>query len=262
MQNAKFRKEKGRWIIYGVPIHLYDIITPDKTFSVAEFQQRAYKAIDEIHQKGKLPVLVGGTGLYVQAVVGGLKIPKVAPDKNLRSHLESQPLNTLVKELEKVDPETATKIDKQNPRRVIRALEVYYQTGEPISKLKGKFKVAFDSLQIGLMAPRDYIYQRTDQRIEEWFKSGFVEEVKTLLEKGYGEDLPAMTSLGYRQVAMYLAGRISLEEAKQRIKWEHHRYIRRQITWFRKMQTINWFNIEERTFKQRIAKLVRNWLSG
>jgi tRNA dimethylallyltransferase len=259
--SAKPKKEEGKWIIDGVPIHLYDLITPDKTFSVAEYQQLAYKAIGEIQEKEKLPILVGGTGLYVQAVVEGLKIPKVAPDKKLRAQLESQPLPTLLSKLEEVDPIMASKIDKQNPRRVIRALEVYYQTGEPLSKLRGKFKVGFDSLQIGLTAPRDYLYQRTDQRIEEWFSEGFIEEVKSLLSKGYNEKLPAMTSLGYRQVAMYLTGKISLVEAKQRIKWEHHSYIRRQTTWFRKMQGIRWFNIGEKSFKQEIFEQVKDWLS-
>ena len=254
------RKEEGKWVVDGIPIYLYDLIAPDKTFSVAEYQQQAYKAIDEIHEKNKLPILVGGTGLYVQAVVEGLKIPKVAPDKNLRAQLESQPLPTLLSKLEEADPVTASKIDKQNPRRVIRALEVYYQTGEPLSKLQGKFKVGFDSLQIGLTAPRDYLYQRTDQRIEEWFKEGFVEEVKSLLKKGYDENLPAMTSLGYRQVSMYLAGKIPLEEAKQRIKWEHHSYIRRQTTWFRKMQGIHWCDIGGKNFQQEIFRQVNDWL--
>jgi len=261
LQNLKLEKHKGYWAVAGIPIHLYDLITPDKTFSVAEYQQHSYKVIDEIHKKEKLPILVGGTGLYVQAVVEGLKIPKAPPDKNLRAHLESQPLPTLVSKLDKVDPITASKVDKQNPRRIIRALEVYYQTGEPISKLKDKFKVGFDSLQIGLTAPRETLYHRVDQRIEEWFNEGFVDEVKNLLANGYREDLPAMTSLGYRQVIMYLAGKISLEEAKQRIKWEHHSYIRRQITWFRKMREVTWFNIEEANFRQKINKLVGDWLS-
>jgi len=261
IKNEELKKEKGKWLVGGIPIHLYDIITPDKTFSVAEYQQLAYKFIDEIYQRDKLPILVGGTGLYVQAVVEGLKIPKVAPDKNLRAHLESQPLNTLVKELEKVDPETAQRIDRQNPRRIIRALEVYHQTGEPFSKLKGKFKVDFDSLQLGLTASRDYIYDRVDQRIEDWFGAGFVEEVKGLLEKGYKEDLPAMTSLGYRQVGMYLAGKISLEETKQRIKWDHHAYVRRQITWFRRGSKIIWFNSEEAGFEKEAYQTAARWLS-
>lgn len=260
IHSSELKKGKGKWILDGVPIHLYDIITPDKTFSVAEFQQRAYKAIGEIHEKDKLPILVGGTGLYVQGVVEGLKIPKVAPDHKLRAQLESQPLPTLVSKLEEADPVTASKIDKQNPRRVIRALEVYYQTGEPLSKLQGKFKVGLDNLQIGLTAPREILYQRTDQRIEEWFEKGFVDEVKNLITKGYDENLPAMTSLGYRQVAMYLAGKISLEEAKQRIKWEHHSYIRRQVTWFRKTHGVYWFDISEKNFQQAIFKQVKDWL--
>jgi len=254
------RKERNKWVVNEIPIHLYDVITPDKTFSVAEYQQLAYKAIDEIHKMGKLPILVGGTGLYVQAIVEGLKIPKAPPDKNLRAHLESQPLPTLIAKLEEVDPETAGRIDKQNPRRVIRALEVYYQTGEPISKLKGKFKVSFDVLQIGLTADREFLYDKVDKRVEDWFKEDFVEEVKNLLAKGYSEDLPAMTSLGYRQVAMLIKGRISLVEVKQRIKWETHNYIRRQVTWFRKVQPDFWFDIGNPSYKREIRRVVREWL--
>ena len=261
-KRQNIQREKGRWVVDGIPIHLYDLITPDKTFSVAEYQQVAYKIIDEIYQRDKLPIIVGGTGLYVQAVVEGLKIPKVAPDKNLRAHLEAQPLDTLVKELEKVDPATASRIDRQNPRRIIRALEVYHQTGEPFSKLKGKFKVDFDSLQIGLNASREYLYERLDDRVEDWFKTGFVEEVKRLLEKGYRENLPAMTSLGYRQAAMYLAGKISLEEAKQRIKWEHHAFVRRQMTWFRRGSKIIWLSIEEAGFEKEAYQTVARWLSS
>ena len=255
------RKEKNKWIVDGVPIHLYDVITPDKTFSVAEYQQLAYGAIDEISKKGKLPILVGGTGLYIQAVTEGLKIPKVAPDKKLRDRLETQPLNTLVAELEKVDPTTAGKIDKQNPRRVIRALEVFYQTGSSLSSLQEKFKSNFDALQIGLTAEREPLYQKVDDRVDSWFEQGFTEEVKKLLNQGFSENLPAMSSLGYRQVAMFIQGKIPEGEAKQRIKWETHSYIRRQYTWFRRNRNIFWFDINEKEIEKEIEKIISKWIA-
>src|SRR4030042_4383094 len=252
-------KRKGKWVVDGVPIHLYDVITPDKTFSVAEFQQRAYEVIAEIHERNKLPILVGGTGLYIRAVAEGLKIPKVPPDKKLRGRLEAKLLPALVAELEKVDPEAAVGIDRENPRRIIRALEVYYQTGKPLSKLKGQFKVDFDCLKIGLRADRSYLYGRADNKVEEWFDQGFINEVKSLIAKGYDEYCPAMTSLGYRQVIMYLRKKLPLQVAKQKMKWEQHGYIRRQLTWFKKEPDINWFDISEPDYKIKVYKLVNDW---
>jgi len=254
------RKETGKWIVDGVPIHLYDLITPDETFSVATYQQLAYKKIADIHKRNKLPILVGGTGLYVRAVVKGLKIPKVAPDKKLRAQLESRPLSSLVRELERVDPQAAEEVDKNNQRRVVRALEVYHQTGEPFSKLKGKFRVGFNALKIGLTSDRDYLYARVDSRIDSWVKTGFVEEVKTLLDKDYKETI-ALKALGYQQISMYLEGKTPLEGAIQRTKFGHHNYIRGQITWFRKETGITWFDIATPGFKQKIFKKIQSWLT-
>ncbi len=260
-QKTQIKKFENYWTVNGIPIHLYDIISPDKTFSVAQYQQLAYKIINNIHSRGKLPILVGGTGLFVRAVVEGLKIPKVAPDLKLREKLGSKSTETLAAELEKVDPETAIEIDNSNPRRIIRALEVFYTSGESFSKLKGKFKTQFETLIIGLTSERKFLYKNVDDQVEEWFEHGFTEEVKTLLEKGYKESLTSMTSLGYRQVGMYLRKKISLDEAKQRIKWELHGYIRRQLTWFRKEPNISWSDISENGFKEKISNLVKNWVS-
>ena len=254
------RKEKGSWIVDGIPIHLYDLITPDKTFSVAEYQQLAYRAINKIHRKNKLPILVGGTGLYIRAVVEGLKIPKVAPDANLRKRLEAYPLPKLIAELDRNDPQTAAKIDKANPRRVIRALEIFYKTGQSMSRLQGKYKTPFSHLKIGLSSDRDYLYSRVDDRIDLWVKNGFIEEVKTLLDKGY-QDSTALTSLGYRQIAMYLQGKITLLEAIQRIKFEHHAYIRAQLTWSKKEPGVIWFDIDQKDFTQKVFKAVDSWCS-
>src|SRR3989344_8951878 len=262
IESSKYnvKKNKGGWIVNGIPIHLYDVITPDKTFTVVEYQQEALGKIKEIENKGKLPILVGGTGLYVQAIVEGVNIPKVPPDSKLRAKLESKPLATLVSQLEQVDPKTAIKIDKQNPRRVIRALEVYYSSGQSFSSLEERFKVNFDSVQIGLTAPRDFLYKKADDQIDDWFRVGFIEEVKKLISDGYDEKLPALTSLGYRQVAMYLKGNLTIEEVKQRIKWEHHGYIRRQFTWFRKRKNIVWFDISNPDLIKQINAFIKAWL--
>ena len=257
--SGEVEKHKNYWLVEGIPTHLYDLITPDKTFSVAAYQQLAYAAIDGIHKKNKLPILVGGTGLYIRVVVEGLKIPKVPPDKKLRERLEAKSLPALVAELENVDPEGAAGIDRENSRRIIRALEVYYQTGEPLSKLKGKFKVNLDSLKIGLTSNRDYLYNRADSRIEAWIKTGFIQEVRRLIDKGHKDSI-ALTSLGYRQIAMYLQGKISLREAVQRIKFEHHSYIRAQLTWFRKEPRMIWFDVAEKDYTNRVYNQVGDWL--
>ena len=255
----KIKKSNGCWIVNDVPIHLYDLIKPDKTFSVAEYQQLAYTKINEIHKRDKLPILVGGTGLYVRAVVQGLKVPGVAPDKSFRRKLEKKPLDSLLKELEKVDQKAYMKIDKSNPRRVIRALEVYYKTGKTISSLQKKYQPDFNILRVGLTAPREILYQKADSRIDKWFKHGFIEEVELLLEK-YSSELPSMSSLGYRQVVSYLDKNISLQEAVMRIKFDHHGFIRRQITWFKKEPDIHWFDVSDSSFEEEITAVTNQWL--
>jgi len=258
VKSQKFEKHKGYWVVEGIPIYLYDVINPDESFSVAEYQQLAYEKIAKIHEKEKLPILVGGTGLYTRSVLQGLKIPQVAPDNNLRKKLEKKPLGILLKELEEVDYKAYQKIDKSNPRRVIRALEVYLKTGRTISELAAKFKPNFESLVVGLSAPREVLYEKADKRVELWFKTGFVDEVRELLKK-YSSDLPSINSLGYRQAVSYLQNKISLPEAIQRTKFDHHGYIRRQLTWFRK-ERVEWFDVGRPGFEKEIYRKVREWI--
>ena len=260
-EKLKVKSSEGMWTVNDVPVYLYDVRKPDEKFSLAEYQQLALEKIKDIHARDKLPILVGGTGLYIQAVTEGLKIPKVAPDQNLRVKLENQTLESLLVELEKVDPVYFEKVDKNNKRRVVRALEVYQQTGETFSSLQKKYKVPFDILKVGLKADREDLYQRNDKRIEKWFEIGFVEEVKNLL-KTYSIDLPAMTSLGYRQIAAYIKGNLGLPEAKQRIKFDFHGYIRAQLTWFKRDSNIYWYDISVENFESEIRELVSQWLTG
>lgn len=256
--DIKLVRKEGFWVVGEIPIYLYDLITPDKTFSVAEYQQRAYKKIKQIQNEGKLPILVGGTGLYMRAVVQGLKVPQVKPDKKIRDKLDKKSLSSLLHNLEQVDSKTYLGIDKHNKRRVIRALEVYYKTGKPISSFAKKYKPDFEILSIGLTADREYLYKRVDDRIDSWFDQGFVGEVKSLLKK-YKQTLPSMTSLGYRQVAAYLDKRISKEEATKRIKFDHHGYIRRQLTWFKKEPLVIWFDISDPRYNKKIFEKVEKW---
>lgn len=231
-----------------VPHHLIDIIDPDEDFSLAQYQQLADEAIEGIQQQGRVPLLVGGSGLYVWAVLEGWQIPRVPPDTELRRNLERQAAEVggerLYQELLKVDPVAAQRIDPRNVRRVIRALEVS-QHDQSITEPRKKIVPPYDSLIIGLMVDREELYRRTDARVDEMVDRGLVDEVRRLLETGYGLDLPAMSGIGYRQIGMYLRGELDLSQAIERIKVETHRLVRQQYSWFRlKDERIHWLDIK------------------
>ncbi len=236
----------GRQELSLIRHHLVDILSPDEDFGLAQYQQLAYEAIEDIQKRGKLAILVGGSGLYVWAVLDGWRIPKAAPDLKLRRELEKVESSELYRELAKVDPVAAQRIDPRNVRRIIRALEVYRDNEVPFSQLQLKAKPLPNILIIGLTADRAELYRRIDQRVEEMIERGLVDEVKGLLDKGYDLALPAMSGIGYKQIAMYLKGELSLADAIQQIKFETHRLVRHQYSWFRlKDDRIRWFDIEK-----------------
>jgi len=231
-----------------VPHHLVDIVDPDQSFTLAQYQRLAYQAIDDILDRRKLPFLVGGTGLYVRAVLEGFVIPKVKPEQSLRDRLRKEAARdggaALHARLEMVDPEAAAKINPRNVRRVIRALEVYETLGRPISSLQDRKPPPYRVLKIGLTMDREELYGRLDQRVERMIDNGLVAEVKGLLEAGYSPDLPAMSGLGYRQICGYLRGETDLATAVSHIKSETHRFVRQQYKWFRlDDQSIHWFDV-------------------
>ena len=233
----------------AIPHHLIDIIYPDENFTLATYQELAFQAIADIQRRGKLALLVGGSGLYVRAVTGGLSIPKVAPDPELRRRLEKRAeqegYQVLYSELQKTDPIAAEKIDPRNVRRVIRALEVCLTAGVPFSQLK-KSSPKVSTVTIGLTTAREDLYKRIDSRVDDMIERGLVDEVKWLIDRGYSPDLPAMSGLGYKQIVSYLKGETSLEETVQHIKFETHRFARHQYAWFRpKDEHIHWFDIRE-----------------
>ncbi len=233
-----------------VPHHLLDIRNPNETISLGEYQKLAYATIDEIHGRERLPLLVGGTGQYVRAVVEGWQVPEVPPQAELRSMLEEQAQRegkeAVFARLQELDPASAERIDWRNLRRVIRAIEVTTVLGRPFSELRTKFPPPYSLLQIGLTRPRDSLYQRADARIEQMFAAGFVQEVERLLAAGYTSDLPSFSSLGYREVAGYLTGEHDLEEAKMLLRRHTRQFIRRQYNWFRLTDpNITWFDLEE-----------------
>ena len=246
----------------SVPNHLIDLVNPDQDFSLAQYQQLAYEAIKDIHKRSRLALLVGGSGLYLWSVLEGWQIPAVPPDPELRRRLEEKAAGggeeELYRELARLDPDAASKIDPRNLRRTIRALEVRYAAQAPISRLQSKAAPPFDSLIIGLTAQRQALYRRIDSRVDEMIEQGLVDEVKQLLKRGYDAGLPAMSGIGYKQVIMFLTGKLALEDAVEQTKFETHRLARHQYSWFRpKDDRIGWFDIE----KEKQADIL-GWLES
>ncbi len=246
------------------PHYLVDIINPDEDFSLAQYQRLAYQAIDDIQRRGKLPLLVGGSGLYVWSVLEGWEIPEVAPDLEFRRSLEENAArdgsSELVQELLKIDPLAAQKIDPRNIRRIIRALEVHRSAQTPISQLQHKRAPPYGTLIVGLTADRTELYRRIDSRVDHMLKQGLVDEVKRLIEIGYSFDLPSMSGIGYKQIGMYLKGEMTLAEAIQKIKVETHRFVRHQYNWFRlRDKRIKWFDTGKQPDSE-IAELVAKFI--
>ena len=247
-----------------VPHHLIDIAGLGETVGLAEFQELAYATIGDIHACGKLPLLVGGTGQYVRAVVEGWRIPRVPPDPALRARLEAQAgregAAALHARLAQLDPDAAGRLDPRNVRRVIRALEVCLITGRPISQQQRKQPPPYRILQVGLTMERAALYARADRRVEAMIAAGLEEEVRRLVEAGYGWDLPAMSGLGYAQFRPYFEGRATLEQVVAEIRRATRRFIRHQYNWFRlNDRAIRWFDVTETT-PEEIEQAVVEWL--
>jgi tRNA isopentenyltransferase (miaA) len=230
-----------------VPHHLIDVVNPDENFSLALYCQLAIKAIKTIQQKGNLPLLVGGSGLYIWSLVEGWKIPQVPPNQELRHNLEARAEQegsyTLHQELQSIDPSAATRIQPSNTRRIIRALEIYQMTQQHPSQLWRKETPTFPILTIGLTVGRSELYSRIDYRVDKMIQRGLIEETEGLLKRGYNFTLPSMSGIGYKQIGDFLQGRMSLPEATDRIKYETHRLARHQYNWFRLSDTrIHWLD--------------------
>jgi tRNA dimethylallyltransferase len=221
----------------GIPHHLLDILLPDGDMTLARYQDLALEAIAVVMDRSKLPILVGGTPLYINAVVEGWKMPRVPPNPSLRAALEAEARvrgpEILGKRLREVDPVAAERCGR-NLRRIIRALEVYEETGIPMSAQESKGPPPFETLELGLTMPRDALYRAVDDRVRSQIERGLVAEVRTLLDRGVPESAPAMSSLGYRQLLPYIRGESSLEQAVEQIRHDTHRYVRHQETWLRR----------------------------
>ena len=247
-----------------VPHHLIDVVDPDQVLTLAQYKRLAAEAIQDVSSRGKLPILVGGTGLYVRAVTEGWTVPEVPPDGALRQRLreEAERLGhqALHASLARVDPVAADRIDPRNVRRVIRALEVHHQTGIPISRLQRKRPPGYALLKIGLTMPRPALYRRINARIDRMIEQGLEAEVRWLLSRGYDYDLPSMSALGYQEIGQYLRGQLSLEEAVALIKRNTRRLVRKQYNWFQLTdKSIRWFDCRSLQ-KASLRELVRAFM--
>jgi tRNA dimethylallyltransferase len=231
-----------------VPHHLIDIADPDETVGLARFLRLARAAIDEVHARGKVPFVVGGTGQYVRGLLKGWRVPEIPPDPDLRATLERQAEadpEALWERLMALDPDAAEFIHPHNLRRVIRALEVCLKSGRPFSEQRRRQPPPYRVLQLGLTMEREALYARADARVEVMMAAGLLQEVTQLLDAGYGWELPAMSGLGYIQFQPYFEGEATLEEVVERIQLDTHDFIRRQYTWFRpNSPKIRWFDVQ------------------
>lgn len=244
--------------------HLIDIVNPDENLTVAQYQRMAYETINHIHQTGHVPFLVGGTGQYITAVIEGWSIPEVPPNVTLRLELEAyvskHGSEALHNNLSLVDPVAAGRIDHHNVRRVIRALEVFQQTGQPITHLQQKHPPPFQVLRIGLTLDRAALYQRADKRTDDMMEAGFLNEVRRLLDMGYSRQLPSLSGIGYAQLIDHLLDGVALAEAISATKHITHDFIRRQYTWFRGHDSgIVWHNVQESDL-ETIRQQISQWL--
>jgi len=250
-----------------VPHHLVDIVDPDETVGLAEYQDLAYAAVDEILARDRLPLLVGGTGQYVQAVVEGWRIPRVPPHPDLREELERkaelESPYALHGWLEELDPDAAEDIHPHNVRRVVRALEVCLVSGRPISEQQGKEPPPYDIFQIGLTREREELYARADRRLKAMLEAGLLEEVQRLVKQGYDWSLPAMSAVGYAEFEPHFAGEETpLEAVEAEIQSDLRRFIRHQYNWFSLDDAdIRWFDAAE-TRPEEVEETVGRWLEA
>ncbi len=248
-----------------VPHHLIDIVNPDETLSLAVFQKMAREIIADIHARGKLPILVGGTGQYIRAVTEGWIPPEVKPNERMRTILEKMKEEKggewLYAKLKILDPTAAQQIDLRNVRRTIRALEVIFSTGRRFSDQRGSGDSPYQLATIGLIRPREVLYRRVDERIDKMFADGLLDEVKTLLAKGYSASLPSMSAIGYRECVSVIKGEMTIAQAKAEMMRITRVFVRRQANWFKESDPqIRWFDPTSEKILNDVKEFIRNSL--
>ena len=244
---AKITEEEKQGIIH----HMIDIINPDEEYSVSEFKYDAEKIIDRLLSENRIPIIVGGSGLYVNSLIYDLDFGNTKSNKKLREYYtyyyKEHGEDALYDKLLKIDPVAAEKIHKNNIKRIIRALEVYDITGVKFSELNTDIRKKsnkYDCILIGLSMERKVLYERINQRVDEMLSNGLVDEVSSLINKGYGKNLVSMRGIGYKEIIEYLEGNTDYEEAVNTLKQNTRRFAKRQYTWFLKDENVKWFSMD------------------
>jgi tRNA dimethylallyltransferase len=249
-----------------VPHHLLDIVDPGDQLTLARFLDAAHAALDDVWSRGKLPILAGGSGQYVWALLEGWNVPRVPPDAKLRAELEALAAHegnaALVARLAEVDPEAAARLDPENPRRLVRAIEVVLREGRPLAACQTRSPIDAAVLILGLRLSRDELYARLDARTDAMYAAGFVAEVRRLRDEGRGETAAVRGGVGYKEVSQYLDGEFDLEEAVRRHKNANHRLVRRQHAWFKQTDPrITWVGAGPDAARCCVD-LARQWLKS
>ncbi len=261
---AKVKPEEMR----GIPHFLIDIVHPDEEFTVADFKQQAEKYIRQINNRDKLPIVVGGTGLYINSLVYELKFTRVKANQDLRNkynELADKYGNDFIyNELYKIDATSAKKISPNDRKRIIRALEIYYETGKPMSYYNENFRKKsnkYNLVMIGLNTDRKLLYSRIEKRVDKMINDGLIDEVKRLISMGYNKNLPSMKAIGYKEIISYLEGELELNEAINILKRNTRRFAKRQLTWFKMDDRIKWININDFKDVDDIGNYIFNYAS-
>ncbi len=251
----------------GIPHHLIDIKNPEEPFSVAEFQQLVRKKISDIHSRGKTPLIVGGTGLYIQAVLYDYQFTETPADEHYRDELEMECEKNgsiwLHNELVKIDPVAALNIHHNNTRRVIRALEVYHCTGKTMTEYQQtqSHDLQYNAALIGLTMDREKLYSRINLRVDLMIDQGLIEEVKGLYDEGL-RDVQSVQAIGYKELFGYFGGTVSLEKAIENLKQNSRRYAKRQLTWFRNKMDVAWFDVTDKSRHSKNIEDISEFIAG
>lgn len=250
----------------GIPHYMIDIVDPWENFSAAEFKTLADKYINQIIAKNKIPILAGGTGLYINSIICSYSFTEANKDENYRNYLENLAINKgkeyLYNMLKEVDPVTATELHPNNLKRVIRALEVYKITGKPFSQYKvddaEKFDIPYNLYYYVLNMERSVLYERINKRVDIMLEEGLIDEVKKLADMGCTADMQSMKGIGYKEILYYLQGKLTLSDAIEMIKKGSRNYAKRQLTWFRKDPRARWINKEDFASEEDIVSHILN----
>jgi tRNA dimethylallyltransferase len=240
--------------------YFVDCCTPRQTFTMGQYQRQAQELIKQQHQNvpESPPLLVGGTGLYIKSITRGLRMPQIAPQPQLRSQLQDLGQRQCYQLLQQVDKRASQRIHPNDASRTLRALEVFYVSGRPLSEQQGENPPRYPILHLGLHADPEYLGQRIEQRTQQMVAMGFVEEVKDLCDR-YGDDLPLLQTLGYGEIRRYLRGELSLDEAIAETVLHTRQFAKRQRTWFRAYPEIEWFDVCDCQLTERVLARIDQW---